>query len=248
MADGTDAPGREGGRPPDPERSATDPGPLSSCDYCTVPYRTVQHCTLHRQRFQLFFCSPPLLFTPLLSRRPRSPPTLDDVHLLNTPLVAVVDPVWTSSADLSLHLRHLTLPFCRSLRPIPPPQRDNNTDANMSDEKVRVSGEVSRGAASPVLPTVNPEAEKAQAPTSSGIHPAFYVASVLLPLAARRAPREKPLTRALQSLDWSILQCHPLQQVDPFHLGLSYVEGMASSGSPEADRPQTILFSSHHGT
>jgi hypothetical protein len=46
----------------------------------------------------------------------------------------------------------------------------------MSEEKVRVSGEVNRSANAPVLPTVNPDAEKRQAePASNGIHPAFYV-------------------------------------------------------------------------
>jgi hypothetical protein len=45
----------------------------------------------------------------------------------------------------------------------------------MSEEKVRVSGEVSRPANAPVLPTVNPDAEKRQDPASNGIHPAFYV-------------------------------------------------------------------------
>lgn len=44
----------------------------------------------------------------------------------------------------------------------------------MSEEKVRVSGESPRADA-PVLPTVNPNAEKQQEPPSSGIHPAFYV-------------------------------------------------------------------------
>ena len=44
------------------------------------------------------------------------------------------------------------------------------------EEKMRVSGDEPREAASdgPVLPTVNPEAEKMQPPKSS-IHPAFYV-------------------------------------------------------------------------
>jgi len=46
----------------------------------------------------------------------------------------------------------------------------------MSEEKVRVSGEVSRPANAPVLPTVNPDTEKRQQePASNGIHPAFYV-------------------------------------------------------------------------
>jgi len=48
----------------------------------------------------------------------------------------------------------------------------------MSEEKVRVSGEAPRTAAASILPTVNPDAEKSQAPASSGIHPAVYVASV----------------------------------------------------------------------
>merc|ERR1711977_481161 len=46
----------------------------------------------------------------------------------------------------------------------------------MSEEKVRVSGEAPRTAAASILPTVNPDAEKSQAPASSGIHPAVYVA------------------------------------------------------------------------
>ncbi|EKD14075.1 uncharacterized protein L3040_007925 [Drepanopeziza brunnea f. sp. 'multigermtubi'] len=45
----------------------------------------------------------------------------------------------------------------------------------MNDEKVRISGEVPRAAA-PILPTVNPDAEKPQLSASSSIHPAFYVA------------------------------------------------------------------------
>ncbi len=45
----------------------------------------------------------------------------------------------------------------------------------MADEKTRVSGDSPRGEQDgPVLPTVNPEVEKPQAPTLS-IHPAFYV-------------------------------------------------------------------------
>lgn len=46
----------------------------------------------------------------------------------------------------------------------------------MSEEKVRVSGEVSRSTNAPVLPTVNPDSEKRQSDAASnGIHPAFYV-------------------------------------------------------------------------
>lgn len=46
----------------------------------------------------------------------------------------------------------------------------------MSEEKTRVSGEVTRqDASSPVLPTVNPEAEKPQ-PPKSAVHPVVYVA------------------------------------------------------------------------
>ncbi|KAG8406862.1 hypothetical protein J3459_018582 [Metarhizium acridum] len=45
----------------------------------------------------------------------------------------------------------------------------------MSEEKSRVSGEVPRAeSSSPVLPTVNPAAEKPQ-PPKSVVHPAFYV-------------------------------------------------------------------------
>jgi drug/metabolite transporter (DMT)-like permease len=43
-----------------------------------------------------------------------------------------------------------------------------------TEEKVRLSGEISRSD-TPILPTVNPDAEKFQEPASSGIHPAFYV-------------------------------------------------------------------------
>jgi drug/metabolite transporter (DMT)-like permease len=43
------------------------------------------------------------------------------------------------------------------------------------EEKTRVSGEVTRSGSSPVLPTVNPQAEKSQSSLSIGIHPAFYV-------------------------------------------------------------------------
>ena len=48
----------------------------------------------------------------------------------------------------------------------------------MSEEKVRVSGEIPRGAESPILPTVNPDVEKVQVqkgPKGLAIHPAFYV-------------------------------------------------------------------------
>lgn len=45
------------------------------------------------------------------------------------------------------------------------------------DEKQRISGEVPRGEAKgPVLPTINPAAEKLQQPPKSAIHPALYVA------------------------------------------------------------------------
>ena len=42
------------------------------------------------------------------------------------------------------------------------------------EEKTRVSGESPREQNEPILPTVNPDAEKAQAPKAS-IHPAIYV-------------------------------------------------------------------------
>lgn len=42
------------------------------------------------------------------------------------------------------------------------------------EEKTRTSGEQAQDQNGPVLPTVNPEAEKAQPPKSS-LHPAFYV-------------------------------------------------------------------------
>lgn len=44
----------------------------------------------------------------------------------------------------------------------------------MGEEKARVSAEISRPAAAPILPTVNPAAEK-QAETSSALHPSVYV-------------------------------------------------------------------------
>jgi hypothetical protein len=45
----------------------------------------------------------------------------------------------------------------------------------MGEEKVRLSGESPRAADVPILPTVNPAAEKVQEPPKAGIHPAFYV-------------------------------------------------------------------------
>lgn len=42
------------------------------------------------------------------------------------------------------------------------------------EEKSRVSGEVSRGGNAPVLPTVNPNAEKGSQQAFS-VHPVFYV-------------------------------------------------------------------------
>lgn len=48
----------------------------------------------------------------------------------------------------------------------------------MADEKTRVSGEVPRPEPKgPVLPTVNPEADKPQ-PPKAALHPALYVAYV----------------------------------------------------------------------
>ncbi|KAA8575509.1 hypothetical protein EYC84_004658 [Monilinia fructicola] len=44
----------------------------------------------------------------------------------------------------------------------------------MTEEKVRVSGEVSRPADAPILPTVNPAAEQSE-PPKAAVHPAFYV-------------------------------------------------------------------------
>jgi len=44
----------------------------------------------------------------------------------------------------------------------------------MSEEKVRISGEIPRSADSPILPTVNPDAEKKEE-DKGGIHPVFYV-------------------------------------------------------------------------
>jgi hypothetical protein len=44
-----------------------------------------------------------------------------------------------------------------------------------TNEEIRMSAEPAREQVAPVLPTVNPEVEKAQL-TKPGIHPAFYVA------------------------------------------------------------------------
>ncbi len=44
-----------------------------------------------------------------------------------------------------------------------------------SEEKVRLSGDISRPSDAPILPTVNPASEKFQEPPNNGIHPAFYV-------------------------------------------------------------------------
>jgi hypothetical protein len=44
----------------------------------------------------------------------------------------------------------------------------------MGEEKIRVSGELSRPADAPILPTVNPAAEKSE-PSAAGIHPVFFV-------------------------------------------------------------------------
>ncbi len=46
----------------------------------------------------------------------------------------------------------------------------------MADEKARVSGELPRQESGPILPTVNPDAEKSNpvAPTAA-LHPAVYV-------------------------------------------------------------------------
>ena len=55
----------------------------------------------------------------------------------------------------------------------------------MNDEKVRVSGEMSRGLAPPVLPTVNQDVEKAAAEKKgAGIPSVVYVMFVLLRPAA----------------------------------------------------------------
>jgi hypothetical protein len=48
----------------------------------------------------------------------------------------------------------------------------------MGEEKVRVSGEISRPADAPILPTVNPASEK-PVEKSGGIHASVYVMSVL---------------------------------------------------------------------
>jgi len=46
----------------------------------------------------------------------------------------------------------------------------------MSDEKMRSSVEASRDTALPVLPTVNPDAQK-PAPEAPSFHPAVYIAT-----------------------------------------------------------------------
>lgn len=53
------------------------------------------------------------------------------------------------------------------------PKVDHSTEMGV-DEKTRVSGEVTREQDSPVLPTVNPEAQKSE-PAKAAIHPAAYV-------------------------------------------------------------------------
>lgn len=57
----------------------------------------------------------------------------------------------------------------------------------MTEEKVRVSGEVSRPADAPILPTVNPAAEQSE-PPKAAVHPAFYVMSVELPSSIDTIP------------------------------------------------------------
>lgn len=44
-----------------------------------------------------------------------------------------------------------------------------------AEDKTRASGDSPREGSGPVLPTINPEVEKAQPPKAS-LHPAFYVA------------------------------------------------------------------------
>lgn len=47
--------------------------------------------------------------------------------------------------------------------------------ATMSgEEKIRVSGDITRADSSPVLPTVNPQVDK-PAPAKASLHPIFYV-------------------------------------------------------------------------
>ncbi len=54
----------------------------------------------------------------------------------------------------------------------------------MSEEKVRVSGEVPRAADSPILPTVNPAVEKKEAQQANGLLPPWiYV--VYVPMLCR---------------------------------------------------------------
>jgi hypothetical protein len=43
-----------------------------------------------------------------------------------------------------------------------------------AEEKTRVSGDIARSDSSPVLPTVNPLADK-PAPAKASFHPVFYV-------------------------------------------------------------------------
>lgn len=42
------------------------------------------------------------------------------------------------------------------------------------EEKIRVSGDITRADSSPVLPTVNPQVDK-PAPAKASLHPVFYV-------------------------------------------------------------------------
>jgi hypothetical protein len=82
----------------------------------------------------------------------------------------------------------------------------------MGEEKVRISGESPRAADAPILPTVNPAAEKVQEPAKAGIHPAFYVMSVS-PKAALQTSRQL-LIKVEQSLDFPFVQRYSFQQMD----------------------------------
>jgi len=86
-------------------------------------------------------------------------------------------------------------------------------------EKERISGEQERqGPDVPVLPTVNPEAEKAQMAKAS-LHPAFYIAYVSRPVGGKRRDTAagNDVNVVAQLVDLPLIVRHHLQQMDPRH-------------------------------
>lgn len=79
------------------------------------------------------------------------------------------------------------------------------------DEKTRTSGESPREPTSgPVLPTVNPEVEKAQ-PVKTGIPSFVYVMYVAMLPVYQPAVTDQPFTDcSKQSMDYTELVCHPV--------------------------------------